>query len=143
MERLNKKAVQHDGTGNEATMQAGSNAAVDGVDEVVMAAGTYTETIDFTGKGITVRSASGNPADVTIDDSAGSSVVLCTSGETSGAVLEGVTISGGAADNGAGMLIDASSPTAILDLENRELNISAYDTSLGPPYGVTNEEIRA
>jgi hypothetical protein len=40
-------------------------------------------------------------------------------------------------------LIDASSPTAILDLENRELNISAYDTYMGTHYGVTNEEIRA
>lgn len=40
-------------------------------------------------------------------------------------------------------LIDASSPSMILQLENRELNISAYDTYMGTHYGVSNEEIRA
>ena len=40
-------------------------------------------------------------------------------------------------------LIDASSPTVILQVENRELNISAYDTYMGTHYGVSNEEVRA
>jgi hypothetical protein len=40
-------------------------------------------------------------------------------------------------------LIDASSPNAIIEVENRGLNISAYDTYMGTHYGVSNEEIRA
>ncbi len=40
-------------------------------------------------------------------------------------------------------LIDASSPSTIIDVDNRELNISAYDTYVGTHYGVSNEEVRA
>ena len=43
---------------DELTIQAGINAAVNG-DEVVVAPGTYFETIDFLGKAITVRSSGG------------------------------------------------------------------------------------
>ncbi len=40
---------------DQATIQAGINAAVSGVDEVVVAPGTYLEAINFLGKAITVR----------------------------------------------------------------------------------------
>jgi DNA polymerase III sliding clamp (beta) subunit (PCNA family) len=40
-------------------------------------------------------------------------------------------------------LIDASSPSVIIEVDNREFNISAYDTYMGTHYGVTNEEVRA
>jgi hypothetical protein len=40
-------------------------------------------------------------------------------------------------------LIDASSPSTIIEIENREFNISAYDTYMGTHYGVVNEEVRA
>ena len=51
--------------GDEPTIQAGIDAAVDG-DEVVVAPGTYFEAIDFLNKAITVRS-SGGAAVTTID----------------------------------------------------------------------------
>ena len=40
-------------------------------------------------------------------------------------------------------LIDASSPSTIIEIDNREFNISAYDTYMGTHYGVSNEEVRA
>ena len=54
--------------GDEPTIQAGIDAAMNG-DEVVVAPGTYFETIDFLGKAITLRSSDG--ADVTIIDGSG------------------------------------------------------------------------
>ncbi len=101
---------------NHLTIQAGIDAAVNG-DIVSIASGTYNEAINFNGKSITVRSATGNPADVTIDGSGNFHVVQCISGENPNAVLEGVTITGGNANGiagnrlGGGMYNSGSSPT--------------------------------
>ncbi len=84
-----------------SSIQAAIDAAVD-TDEVVVAAGTYFETINFLGKAITVRSSDG-PAVTTIDAQGAGSVVTCNSGEGPGTVLEGFTITGG-----TGFLIDGS-----------------------------------
>ena len=61
---------------------------------VLVAAGTYIETIDFLGKAITLRSAAG--PDFTIIDGGGDGAVLrCERGEGSDTVVEGFTITGG------------------------------------------------
>ncbi|MCH7839571.1 MAG: hypothetical protein IID38_04980, partial [Planctomycetes bacterium] len=76
------------------TIQDGINAASNG-DEVIVAPGTYNETINFDGKAIILRSSNG--ADVTTIDGAGlnTSVVTCSSGEGPDTVLQGFTITGG------------------------------------------------
>ena len=51
-------------------------AALSG-DTVELAAGTYFEAIDFLGKAVTVRGATGDPADVTIDGNGAFRVVQC------------------------------------------------------------------
>ncbi len=73
------------------TIQAGINAATDG-DTVLVAPGTYTEQVDFLGKEIVVRSSAG-PSVTNIFWYSSGNVVTFNSGEGSGAVLEGFTIS--------------------------------------------------
>jgi len=72
------------------TIQAGINAAQDG-DTVLVAAGGYTEHIDFLGKEIVVKSASG-PEVTAIVWPGQEDVVTFASGEGPGAVIEGFTI---------------------------------------------------
>ena len=80
--------------GDQPTIQAGIDAASDG-DMVLVASGTYIETIDFLGKAIIVQSEAG--ADVTvIDGNQAGSVVTFDSGETEWATLDGFTIRNGA-----------------------------------------------
>ena len=104
--------------GDQPTIQAGINAATSGIDEVVVQPGTYNETINFNGKAITVRSASGDPADTIINGTGNYHVVQCVGGEGSSVVLQGFTITGGDAiaafpgDRGGGMFNSGSSPTS-------------------------------
>ncbi len=103
---------------DQATIQDGINAA-NHFDHVVVAPGTYFEAINFSGKGITLRSASGNPADTIIDGTGNFHVVQCVSGETPVTRLEGFTITGGNANgggndsHGGGMFTLSSSPTVV------------------------------
>ena len=98
------------------TIQAAIVAAQPG-DTVLVAPGTYVETIDFLGKGITVQS-SGGAAVTTIDGNGGGSVVRFMSHETAASVLRGFTITGGTGSAfgpfpyqvGGGVRIDSSSP---------------------------------
>ena len=102
--------------GGYGVIQAAIDAAVDG-DVIEVAPGTYADMLDFLGKDVTVRSA-GGPAVTTIDALRDGPVVRFTSGEGPGAVLEGFTITGGAAvagtslgSDGAGIRIQSSAPT--------------------------------
>jgi len=83
------------------TIQSAIDAASKG-DAVVIAPGTYHETINFLGKAITVRTSDG-PV-VTILDGTGlsGSVVLCVANEGPESVLEGFTITGGTGDTSSG-----------------------------------------
>lgn len=91
----------------QPTIQAGINAAVAG-DIVQVSAGTYYENINFSGKAITVTSASG-PAATIIDGSKNSSAtVTFDSSEKSTSVLNGFTLRGGPYEE---VLISNASPT--------------------------------
>jgi len=89
---------------------------------VHVAEGTYTENIDFKGKDITVKSENG-AALTTIDGGAAGTVVTFDDGETSGAVLDGFTITNGNGFTGGGIYCSNSSPTIINNIitENHAL----------------------
>ncbi len=97
---------------DQPTIQDAIDAASRG-ELIVVAPGTYQESIDFLGKAITLRSSDG--PSVTIIDGSGShgSIVQCVSGEGPDTVLEGFTITGGHAEFGGGMHNNGSSPTLI------------------------------
>ena len=102
-----------DTCGPKATIQAGIDAANPG-DEMVIADGMYTGAgnmnLDFGGKAITVRSASGDP---------GLCVIYCQhisrgfyfhSGEGLDSIVEGLTIKNGSISYGGGVYCKGSSP---------------------------------
>ncbi|MEC9476511.1 MAG: right-handed parallel beta-helix repeat-containing protein [Planctomycetota bacterium] len=110
-----------------ATIQSAIEAA-NPLDQIVVAAGTYTENLNFLGKSISLTSIDG-PEFTVIDGSAmtrgpeeGSSIVF-TSGESPLAILEGFTIRGGSGktitdstgtfSRGGGILISGSSPSIL------------------------------
>ncbi|UCG58974.1 MAG: PASTA domain-containing protein, partial [Phycisphaerales bacterium] len=101
--------------GEYGNIQSAIDAA-DGGDKIQVAAGTYYEAIDFKGKAIRLYSTAG-PGATTINGTGHYHVVQCVSGEGSGTILEGFTITGGKAtgaypnNRGAGMYNDHSSPT--------------------------------
>jgi predicted outer membrane repeat protein len=80
--------------GPKASIQAGIDASIDG-DTVLVAPGTYFESINFHGRTITVKSTHGDGA-TTIDGSGiPNSVVKIISGEGPETVFEGFTVTGG------------------------------------------------
>ncbi len=100
---------------DQPTIQAGINAAENG-DTVLVAPGTYTENINFSGKAITVKSSGGAKATI-IDGGQAGSVVTFDSGEGLTSVLHGFTIqNGNAADFGGGVYIDSASPTVVANI---------------------------
>ena len=95
------------GSGTEGDPYCSIQTAIDNAvdtDEIVVAPGTYFETIDFIGKAVTLRSSAG-PELTIIDAQRGGTVVTCTSFEGSDTVLDGFTIR-----NGTGTLIEVSPP---------------------------------
>ncbi len=107
--------VKADGTGDFATIQAAIDAAVN-EDVVILQPGTYTGTgnrdIDFKGKAITVRGATGDPNDCIINCQGTEAVphrgFKFVSGENGNSVLEAITIRNGYGVNediwGSGLL---------------------------------------
>jgi predicted outer membrane repeat protein len=114
------------GSGDAPTIQAGIDSAVTG-DTVELAAGTYlgsgNKDVDYMGKPVTVRSASGNPEDCFIDCEATVTdrhrAFVFQSQETEASRLEGVTIRNGWGpnapplnqSNGGAIYCNRASPT--------------------------------
>jgi len=111
--------VDDDGPAQFITIQqAIDNAAITG-DQISIAPGTYYETINFNGKAIHLYSTDG-PELTTIDAGGAFHAVQCVTGETSQTILEGFTVTGGAANGwsspdstGGAMLNIGTSPTVI------------------------------
>src|SRR5262245_3235742 len=96
------------------TIQSAIDFVIDG-DTVLVAPGNYRENINFGGKAITVTSESG-PQGTIIDGGSADTVVILTSGEGRGSVLNGFTLQNGKAPfssgfTGAGIKVQNSSPT--------------------------------
>jgi Right handed beta helix region len=110
-------SVNPDGTGDFTTIQATINGSSDG-DLILLQSGTYVGdgngNLNYWGKAITIRSASGQPGSCFIDcqGTAGSHCrgFYFATGEGGDSVLEGVTITGGFQSTGGGILcaLDAS-----------------------------------
>jgi parallel beta-helix repeat protein len=64
-------------------------------DEILLNPGTYYETVDYGGEDLDIRSVSGASSTILDGSTEGGPVVSFVSGESSAAVLEGVTITGG------------------------------------------------
>jgi hypothetical protein len=100
--------IQADGSGDALTIQAGIDSAVT-ADTVLVAPGTYLESIDFRGKGIVVTSEQG-PEVTVLDGTSGEESVVCfQSGERRAAILEGFLITGGK----RGVLVVNSEPSIL------------------------------
>jgi parallel beta-helix repeat protein/predicted outer membrane repeat protein len=97
-------------------IQEAIDAAVGG-DVVEVADGTYTglgnKNLDYGGKAITVRSASGNPNTCVIDCEGNGRGFYFHNGEDSNSIVEGLTITNGDESFGGGIRCLGSSPSVI------------------------------
>ncbi len=108
-----------DGTGDYPTIQAAIDAAQNG-DEIVLGSGVFggdgNRNLSLRGKTLTLRSASDDPLDCTIDPAAGGGgshrAFLFDSGEGPDAIVRGVTVQGGDAQDGGALAFTlGASPT--------------------------------
>ena len=95
--------------GHYSTIQEAIDASSDG-DTVLVDDGAYVENIKFNGKAVTVKSDNGAESTI-IDGNASGSVVTFSSGEKSGSVLDGFTVTNGSAEYGGGIYCSSSDPT--------------------------------
>src|SRR5262249_20828734 len=86
--------VNQSGSGDFTTIQAAIAFASTG-DEIIVDAGTYTENIDYLGKNLWIRSASGLGS-VSIDGGGAGSCASFQNHESPSAILEGFVLTNGA-----------------------------------------------
>ena len=94
---------------DHADIQSAIDAASGG-ETICVEAGTYPETIDFSGKSVRLVGTHG-ASETVIDGGGVGPVVRFDSGEGSGSELVGFTITGGDATEGAGVYVYGSSPS--------------------------------
>ena len=119
---------------DQLSIQAAINVANNG-DTVLVSAGTYTENINFSGKAITVTSASG-PSVTIIDGGAKAAVVTFNANEGLSSVLNGFTIQhGNSSFYGGGIEISNASPTITGNIitNNHAICGIGIDVSIGSP----------
>ncbi len=112
--------VRDNGSGDFPTIQAALDAVSSG-DVIELASGTFdgagNRDLDFLGKAVTIRSQSGDPADVTIDcDGSQFSphrAFWFHSGEGASSLIQGISIVNGFIQdgNGGAVLCESASPT--------------------------------
>ena len=123
-------SVDQGGGGDFLTIQDCIDAALAG-DTCLVEPGTYVEHVDFLGKDLTVRGASGPESTIIDGQETLGPVVTFANGETQDAVLEGVTIrngnstGGGPVPQGHGVYCEGASPTV------RECTITSNVTFIG------------
>jgi predicted outer membrane repeat protein len=107
--------VRPDGRGDFATIQEAIDACENG-DLIELTDGTFTghrnRGLSYWGRLITVRSQSGDPGSCIIDCEGLTNGIRFIAAETEQAVLDGVTVINGIAENGGGLIcMNGSSPT--------------------------------
>jgi predicted outer membrane repeat protein len=95
--------VDKSGGGNYLTINAALAAVASGT-RVLVRPGTYNESIALR-NGVEIVGAGGNPASIVITGGAGGNPIVTANGVDASAVLAGVTVRGGSAANGAGLLV--------------------------------------
>ena len=103
---------------DQPTIQNAINVANAG-DLVLVAAGIYTENIDFKGKAITVQSTSGAKVTI-IDGGKRGTVAAFVNGEGPKSILSGFILQHGNANTfGGGVIVSAASPTIVNNIIQR------------------------
>lgn len=97
--------VFEDGTGDAQTISAAIDSAAVG-DTVLVGPGTYLGTVDFSGKDIVLKSASG-PDATTLDAGSNDFAVVLQSGETRAAQIDGFRVTGAR----IGIILSETQPT--------------------------------
>lgn len=117
------------------SVQAAIDASADG-DVVELATGAWTEDVDFRGKAITLR---GRGPDTVLHGTGLGPVVRFASGEGPASVLDSLTVTGGVAVRGGGVLIEGASPTL---LRNRIVRNRAHQQGSGVFLGASSAVLR-
>lgn len=97
--------------GDYPTIQVAINATADYRDEIVIAPGTYNESLLLISKSITIRSSHGPEVTAIDADGLGLPVAVILLGSTDGPNFDGLTIRNGWAEYGGGVHVGQSSPT--------------------------------
>lgn len=110
-----------------ATLVSAIAGASDG-DTLCVAPGTYTENLDFFGKAIAVIGAGGSEQTFLVP-TAFLPIVTFDQEETASSLLQGFTLTNGAAENGAGIYLSGTSPT-LTDLVVEDCDADSFGGGL-------------